>query len=128
MKILSRLLPLTFLMPFLALAQQSVSGPGNLGRVTDFFGNITIFMNLTLVPAIFALAFLVFIWGMFKFFILGGHDTEKQEEGKSLMLYAIIGFVVMISIWGIVNLIANGFGLSDSRPQNIPSGPGPGVR
>ena len=125
MKILSRLLPLTFLMPFLALAQ---GAPGNLTGVATFLRNIVSFMNGVLVPAIFALAFLMFIWGMFKFFILGGHDTEKQEEGKSLMLYAIIGFVVMISIWGIVNLIANGFGLSDPRPQNIPSGPGPGVR
>lgn len=125
MKILSRLLPLTFLMPFLALAQ---GAPGNLTGVATFLRNIVSFMNGVLVPAIFALAFLMFIWGMFKFFILGGHDTEKQEEGKSLMLYAIIGFVVMISLWGIVNLVASGFGFDGQGPQNLPTGPLPGVR
>ena len=125
MKILSRLLPLTFLMPFLALAQGE---PGNLNAVAGFVRNLVNFMNGVLVPALFALAFLMFIWGMFKFFILGGHDTEKQEEGKSLMLYAIAGFVVMISLWGIVNLIANGFGFDGQGPQNLPTGPLPGVR
>lgn len=123
MKILSRLLPFTFLMPFLALAQ----GPGNLTGVATFLRNIVSFMNGVLVPAIFALAFLMFIWGMFKFFILGGHDTEKQEEGKSLMLYAIMGFVVMISLWGIVNLVASGFGFDGQGPQNLPTGPLPGA-
>lgn len=127
MKILSRLLPVTLLAPIFMFAQgTSVTGPGNLGRVTDFISNLVVFVNRTLVPGIFTLAFLVFIWGMFKFFILGGHDTEKQEEGKSLMLYAIAGFVLMVSLWGIVNLVAGGFGFSGSSgPDNIPGGPGP---
>lgn len=125
MKILTRLLPFTFFTPFLALAQGS---PGNLDGVAIFFRNIVEFMNGVLVPAIFALAFLVFIWGMFQYFILGGHDSEKQEQGRSLMLYAIIGFVLMISVWGIVNLFASGFGFDGQGPRNLPNGPLPGVR
>lgn len=128
MKILSRLLPVTLLAPIFMFAQgTSGSGPGNLTGVATFLRNLVGFMNNVLVPAIFALAFLIFIWGMFKFFILGGHDTEKQEEGKSLMLYAIAGFVVMISLWGIVNLVANGFGFDGQGPQNLPTGPIPGT-
>ncbi len=117
MKILSRILPLALLTPFIAL------GAGELGPISDFIKNIIQFMNNTLVPAIFALAFLVFLWGMFKTFILGGHDEEKQSEGKQLMMYAIAGFVIMVSLWGIVNLVARGFGFAGQGIQQIPNLP-----
>ena len=104
MKTLLKILPFTALTPMLALAQ------GEMGEVSEFLSNIVTFMNETLVTLIFALAFLVFLWGMFKTFILGGSDEGKQEEGKSLMVYAIVGFVIMVSLWGIVNMLAAGFG------------------
>lgn len=121
MKKLLRLLPFASFAPLFALAQ--VTGPGNLGGVRDFIKNITVFMNDTLVPFIFAIAFLVFLWGMFKTFILGGSDEDKQEEGKHLMMYAIAGFVVMVSLWGIVNLVAGGLGFEGKSIQNIPNLP-----
>jgi len=124
MKILSRLLPLSLFAPFFAFAQ-TASGAGNFAGVRRFVENLIDFINGTLVPAIFALAFLVFLWGMFKTFILGGHDEEKQGEGKQLMMYAIAGFVIMISVWGIVNLIANGLGMQGQTiAPHIPETPG----
>ena len=123
MKIVAKTLPfllfVVLLMPGSALAVQDLS-TGNIGL---FIGNIISFINRILVPLVFAIAFLVFIWGMFQTFILGGGDEEKQSKGKQLMLYAIVGFVIMVSIWGIVNLVAGGFGLTESGPTFIPSGP-----
>ncbi len=96
----------------------------NFGQIGDFVKTIMEFINNTLIPLVFALALLMFIWGMFKFFIMGGSDEGSQEQGKSLMLYAIAGFVLMVSIWGIVNMIANGFGFTGNDTiQNIPNVP-----
>jgi len=128
MRTLSRLLPVAFfalfllaaLTPLLTFAQ---GNPGNLNNVSVFVANLIRFMNNTLVPAIFALAFLVFLWGVFTTFILGGSDEDKQKEGKQLMLYAIAGFVLMVSLWGIVNFVAQGFGFRDPTIQNIPNLP-----
>ncbi len=120
MKKLSRILPFTLFAPFLAFAQ---TGAGQLTEVSVFIKNIVSFMNGTLVPLIFAIAFLVFLWGMFKTFILGGSDHEKQHEGQQLMMYAIAGFVIMVSLWGIVNLVARGFGFQGQNIQNIPNLP-----
>jgi hypothetical protein len=104
------------LSPALALAQ--------FGEVNTFFGKITQFINDVLIPLVFAIALLVFIWGAFQYFILGGHNEEKQKEGRGLMMYAIIGFVLMVSIFGIVNLIANGLGFSKQENiENIPNVP-----
>lgn len=104
------------LTPVVALAQ--------FGEINTFFGKITSFINDILIPLVFAVALLMFIWGMFWFFIAGGHDDEKRKKGNSLMLYAVLGFVLMVSIFGIVNLIANGLGFSDDQNiENIPNVP-----
>jgi len=109
--------------PVLALAQN----PGELGAATSFLDNIIDFINGTLVPFVFALAFLVFIWGVFKYFIMGAADDTARESGKSLMLWGIIGFVLMVSLWGIVNLLAEGVGLEGGADEiDLPSAPGIG--
>lgn len=119
MKFLIRVAALFPLMPALALAQSV----GNFGTVETFFGNFVDFINGTLVPLVFALAFLMFIWGVFKYFILGGGDEEKRAEGKQLMLWGIIAFVVMVSVWGIVNILSTGLFGTTTNLQNIPNAP-----
>lgn len=85
-----------------------ISFAGDFGVINTFADTIITFINNVLIPLIFAVALLVFIWGMFTYFILGGGDEGKREQGKSLMLWAIIGFVLMIIIFAIVNLLAGG--------------------
>lgn len=104
------------LTPMLALAQ--------FGEIDGFFGNITSFINNILIPLIFAIALLAFLYGAFKYFIMGGANEDSQKEGTQLMIYAIAGFVLMVSIFGIVNLIADGLGFSDDQTiDNIPNAP-----
>lgn len=92
--------------------------------IDAFLGNIVLFINQTLVPLIFALAFLLFLWGVFKYFFWGGGDEAKREEGRQLMLWAIIGFLLMVSIWGIVNVLSSGLGWSGkSLEGRLPSAP-----
>lgn len=79
--------------------------------------NIIAFINRVLVPLIFSIAFIVFIWGMFQYFVAGGADSEKREQGRNLALAGIIGFFIMVSIWGIVNALVGTFGFgSQARP------------
>jgi len=63
------------------------------------------FINETLIPLVFALALIVFIWGLFQSFIIGGANEEKRAEGKQLMMWGIIAFAVMVSVWGLVNIL-----------------------
>ena len=41
-------------------------------------------------------------------------NEEKRDEGKQIIYHGIIGLFVMISIWGLVNILDNTFNLSDS--------------
>jgi len=58
------------------------------------------------------LALLFFLYNAFRLFILKSSDTEAQESAKRFALYSIVAFVFLVSIWGIVNLIVNGLGIS----------------
>jgi hypothetical protein len=90
-----------FLFPVLVFAQDA----GDLGGLNDFFLTITDFISSTLLPLVFALALLVFVYGIFKYFILGGGDEAARESGKSLMIWGILGLVLIVAVWGIVNLV-----------------------
>ncbi len=98
------------LTPVLASAQLVTDGLEGTG-FQNIFENILTFTNEVLIPFIIGIGFMVFVWGMFKYFILGGADEEKQGEGKNLMIYATLAFLMIIIFWGVVNLLASSTGL-----------------
>ena len=108
-KILS-LSAVAILAPLVSFAQQNFD-PGG-GAFGTLLSNILTFTNTVLIPFIIGIGFLVFVFGMFQYFIAGGANDEKKEQGKSLMIYATLGFVLIIIFWGIVNLLASSTGLS----------------
>ncbi len=81
-------------------------------NIQTFLGNILIFLNKTLVPFLIGIAFLIFLWNVVRYFIIGGSNEDDQEKARSLATWGIAAFVVMVSFWGIVNLVASGFGLT----------------
>ena len=108
-----------WLLPVLAFAQPRAG----LGGIGDTVSVAIDFINGFLVPAVFAIAFLLFIWGMFKYFILGGASEDSRESGKQLMIWGVVAFVMMVSIWGIVNVVADGLNFNDPDIQQIPDVP-----
>ena len=72
------------LLPLAASAAQSAQ---------TFIGNFIIFINGTLIPFLFGIAFLFFIVNAFRFFILGSNNQEGQEKAKALTLYSVAAFV-----------------------------------
>lgn len=103
-------------LPFLAFAQDiNATSAGNLGR------SIITFINNVLVPLVFAVAFFAFIFGVFEYFILGARNEEKRGEAGKLMLYGIIGFFVMVSVWGLVNFLTGTIQLNGNSTEILPT-------
>lgn len=91
---------------------------GNIACVAD---TVLFIINAVLVPVLFAVAFIVFLYGIARAYIFTMGDEAGRERGHQLMLWGLIGFVVMISIWGLVNVVANTFGLQGAFAPPTPS-------
>ncbi|MFM2339620.1 MAG: Type secretion system pilin [Candidatus Parcubacteria bacterium] len=89
-------------------------GGGQGGEIGTAMTTILNFIEGIVIPFILSIGFLIFVWGMFKYFIQGGANDEAKESGKSLIMYAIAGYVVILAFWGIVNILSNGLGLEDT--------------
>jgi succinate dehydrogenase/fumarate reductase cytochrome b subunit len=107
---------LVYAVPMVAAAQ-------SLSKVSTFFKELSTLITGTLIPLMFAVALLVFLWGAIKYFIIGGSDETKRAEGRQLMLYSVIAFVLMVSIWGIVAFVQQVFGIDGNNRVNIPEVP-----
>ena len=74
----------------------------------------TCLIEQSVVPLLFALAFLMFIYGVMKF--MTQEKAEEKEKGRQFMLWGIIAFAVMFGVWGFVAIISNTFGVSNVLP------------
>ena len=104
-------------LPGLALAQTQ-----QVNNVTDIGTLIINLINNVAVPVVFAMAFIVFIFGIFRYFVVGGHDEEAKAKGQALMIWGIVGFFLMLSVWGLVHILTGSVGL-DSRVPTYPGAP-----
>jgi len=106
----------SFALPIVSLAASSINTIDDVGQF--IIGTI----NGVLVPVLFAVAFIVFLWGAFTTFILGAGAADVQTKGKSLMLYGLIGFFVMVSIWGLVKIMTGSVNLDNTGPDTPTAG------
>lgn len=87
--------------------------------LTILIYNVITFIDAVLVPLIFAIAFVIFLIGVLRFFF--SSDKEKREEGRKFVMWSIIGFVLMVSIWGIVNLLIASLGFNSQQRPPLPT-------
>lgn|GEM_PF-3363319 len=67
-----------------------------------------------LIPLIFALAFVFFLWNVFVF--MRSDDKTNKEEAKQRMGWGIIALFVMVGVWGIIAILSKTLGVTPSVP------------
>ena len=90
---------LAVLAPFAASAQ------------TDFSSILGVIGGLvnTIIPILIAAAIAYFIYGVVRFVIAS--DADDKGKARSIVIQGIIGLFVIVSVWGLVGVIQNSFGL-----------------
>jgi hypothetical protein len=83
----------------------------NKSYIQGYANSIIDIINTILVPLLTAVAFIVFLWGVYLYYIKGGAEPEKRKIGHSYMMWAIIGFVILFTLWAIVQLVTSTLGL-----------------
>lgn len=78
--------------------------------------DLTSYMNDAIVIIV-GFCIVVFVWNIFRYFF--SKDADHVEAGKYVM-YAVIGFFVMFSIWGLVAILRNTFKLDSGGDFKVP--------
>ncbi len=66
-----------------------------------------------IVPILITIALIIFIWGIIKY-ITAGDDEENRGKARNIILYGIIGLFAIVAVWGLVALIRNTFGITET--------------
>jgi hypothetical protein len=100
LKILTLFIPLA--LPFVAFAQKK--------DLNYLIGLAADYLNKALL-LLMGFAVLMFVWYIIQFFL---RPTDKRSEGAKYLMWSVIGFFVILSMWGIVNILISTFNLESS--------------
>lgn len=93
--------------PLSAVAQTVTDVNSFIQWLLQFF-NYVYYLLMTLV-------LVVFFWGLARF-ILSAGDERGRTNGRSMMLWGIVGIFVLVSLWAIVYFFTGSLGLDGGTP------------
>jgi cell division protein FtsW (lipid II flippase) len=73
-----------------------------------------------IIGILFAVALVYFLYGLMMLISSAGNET-KRTEGKSHMMWGLVGLVVMVSVYGLLEIGLRTLGVANSdMPNEIP--------
>lgn len=91
--------------------------PVAYANVGEFVYKINRVIINPLIIAMFAVALVVFLWGVVEY--LGNPNSDEQRtKAKQHVLWGIVGIFIMISVFAIMQLIASSVGAGNVDLQN----------
>ncbi|MFA6519792.1 MAG: hypothetical protein WCT41_03170 [Candidatus Paceibacterota bacterium] len=82
--------------------------------LNNFLGRVVTQIIDPIILLLAAVAFVVFLWGVFEFIAHAGDET-KRKEGKSAILWGLVGLVIIFGAYGVINIALGTFNLPDIR-------------
>lgn len=104
----------TAVVPVLSFAQNTP-----ITRTVDGFLDYILYLAGRALPLLILAALVLLLYGIVTTFFLNSSE-DKRKEGKSFILNGIIALFVMVSVWGLVNILRSTFQLDN---DNIPLAP-----
>ena len=76
---------------------------------TQLINNITSQVLNPLIILLFAVATMMFAWGIVQYVLGGQGSDQRMTQAKNAILWGILGMFVMASAWGIVSILCKFF-------------------
>jgi hypothetical protein len=96
---------MAFGMPLLVFASSKTLSD-LMTLITGYFSNF--------IKLIISFAILTFVWNVYKYYVKA--DADRAEAGK-YVLYSVVGFFIILSFWGLVNILDRTFNLDKQQPN-----------
>ena len=100
----------------LTLAPFAASAATNQ-KLSDVISTIAGYLDSAL-KLVMGLAVLFFVWNVVRYFILKSDSANKAEAAQYVM-WSLIGFFVILSLWGLVNILMSTFNLNNNTPGSL---------
>lgn len=71
-----------------------------------------------LIILMFAVALIVFLWGVVQYVAKGG-DDKAIETARMHVVYGLIGMFIMVSAFGLIRIVLGTFGISKTNIDKI---------
>lgn len=75
--------------------------------IGELIGDVNRVIINPLITFLFAAAVLIFLYGMVKFLANRNTSSDSANEGKRSMMWGVFGMMIMASVFGILEFIAN---------------------
>lgn len=104
---------ITLLFPVITHGQalQTISNVNNLATRLAGIGNIITYLLV-------GLAVIYIIWNIVQYFIKGEKGGGDRKEAGMNILWGIVGLFIIVSLWGLVNILVNTFYTDANVPRN----------
>ncbi|HQT82597.1 MAG: hypothetical protein B7W98_01220 [Parcubacteria group bacterium 20-58-5] len=89
-----------------------------MAKLNTFLGNVVTQIINPIILLLAAVAFVAFLWGVFEFIANAGDET-KRKEGKSAILWGLVGLVIIFGAYGIINVALGAFTLSPNGSTTV---------
>lgn len=77
-------------------------------EITKFLNSVNEHILNPIIMLLFAIATLVFVYGIFQFINSASADS-KRDEGKQKILWGLVGMFIMFGAYGLINVILGTF-------------------
>ena len=81
--------------------------------LSDLISSASTYLNQALL-LLMGLAVVMFVWYVIKYFIQPSETA--RSEGAKYVMWSVIGFFVILSMWGLVNILISTFDLGQNTP------------
>lgn len=82
----------------------------------SFIANVNKLIINPIIVLFFALAVVYFLYGVFQFIWNQENETEKTQ-GKQHMIWGVIGIVIMMGVFTILNIVMNTLNIKGINPE-----------
>lgn len=90
----------------------------NDANIIDFIHKVNAAILNPILKLLFLVALLYFMWGVFGYVKNGDSDSDR-ETGRRHMIWGVFGMFIMISVYGIINIILGTVGIDGSTQTEI---------
>lgn len=107
---------------FTAVAPVMTLAAAPITRSIDGFLEYMIYLASRALPLLLLAALVLLLYGIVVNFFWKSDDT-KRGEGKSFILWGVVALFVMVSVWGLVNVLRSTFQLDNDQVPYAPAIP-----